>query len=241
MYSILIIDGDQESKTDMREALEKEGYKLYCSVRAKPGFDKAREKLPDLIIMELLFPDMDGFDLLRTIKSDAKLKDTPVIILSEKGDDFDKVLSFGLGADDYVVKPPYAKEIAARVKAQLKYVKKNSVDEPVNDKILIRYGDIVINPMENEVLINGEQVIFSAKEFRIMYILLKNAGRIMKKELILNYLCPNDTVIAKKLLSAYINNIKQKICKHSSYDFNIHSAGKSGYRIEFRRKNELAI
>lgn len=121
MHSILIIDGEQETREILRESLKKEGYKVYYSDKAKPGLEKARDKNPDLIVSELSFVDAEAFEIIKEVRSDRLLSNRPLIVLTHRSDDFDKVLAFELGADDYIVKPVGVKELAARIKVQFKY------------------------------------------------------------------------------------------------------------------------
>ena len=121
MYSILIIDSDKNSSGPLREFLKSEGYKVYYSDKARSGLQKAIEKKPDLVLMELVFSDEDGFNLLRDLKSHINLLNTHLIIFSQKNDVFDKVLALELGADDYVAKPASFREIAARIRSQFRY------------------------------------------------------------------------------------------------------------------------
>lgn len=241
MHSILIIDGDHDSKAYLRENLRKEGYKVLYSDKAKSGLDKAREKSPDLIISELIFPDSDGFEVIKEIRSDGKLMNIPIIILSEKADDFDKVLALELGADDYIVKPTCFREIAARIKSQFKYTRDKYVYEDSPAQLVERYGDIVINLGENDVSINGEQIVFSSKEFHILYLLLKNRGKSIKKDYLIRNTWGNSAYVTPHILNVYLGNIKRKIRKSSKYDFNIHIIERNELKVEIKEKENIVV
>lgn len=123
MRSILIIEGDQAARLELKESLRKEGFKVYFADRLKTGLDKAREKHPDLILTELDFPDGDGFQLIQELKSDSELTSIPIVILAQRAGELDKVLALEMGADDYVVKPACSREITARIRGQFRYIR----------------------------------------------------------------------------------------------------------------------
>lgn len=121
MHSVLIIDENREEVITLKEFLKKEGYKVFVSYNVKEGFYKAKEKKPDLVIVGIDFSNMNGFDLIREIKSDAALMSIYLIVLSSEYDDFNKVLALELGSDDCLTKPVYNSELLARMKSMLKY------------------------------------------------------------------------------------------------------------------------
>ena len=236
MNSVLIIDGDEESRTVLREYLKKEGYKVYYSDRAKPGMEKAREKVPDLIVCELVFQDMEEFQLIKEIRSDMSLKHIPLVVLSHRKEDMDKVLALELGADDYIVKPAGLRETAAKIKVQFRYTRKRLEDTESERKKTIKVGDIVINPIELEIVVGGEKLVFSSKEFKILAALLENRRKTVKREYIISRAWGDGLKIPPSLLGGYINNIKRKICRYSRYNFIIRMDGKTGYKVEISEK-----
>lgn len=121
MYSILIIDGDGVLRIELKQHLKKRGYKVYSSDRLRAGIQKARQKLPDLIICELDFADGDGFEFIKEVKADAAMNCVRIIVLSSRNNDLDKVLALEMGADDYIVKPVGPVELSARIKCQFRY------------------------------------------------------------------------------------------------------------------------
>lgn len=121
MYSILVIDSDKEYSNSLKMFLRKEGYKVYSSETAKSGFQKSKDKKPDLVLMESIFPGADGLELLKDIKFDITLANTRLIVLSYNDNDFDTALALELGADDYISKEASFREIAAKIKSQFRY------------------------------------------------------------------------------------------------------------------------
>jgi len=241
MRSILIIDEDQEVKAGLRESLKKEGFKVYYSDKARAGLGKAREKCPDIILMELAFSDTDGFELIKEIRSDSILMHTALIITSSRSDDLDKVLAFELGADDYIVKPVCIREIIARIKSQFKYVRVKPLGAEQIPDVVLRYGDVAINLNDGETTVNGKKVVLSAKEFLILNMLLDSKGKIVKTKVILQKIWGADSKAAAGLAGVYINNIRRKICSNSTCGFNIKAVGKEGYKVEISIKTNTAV
>jgi len=134
MYSILLIDEDKQASSELQEYLKREGFKVFNSDRAKAGFLKAKDKKPDMIIMELVYFGQDGFELINEIRSEKSLMYTYLIVFSQKNEDIDKVVALELGADDYVAKPASFRELTARIRSQFKYVRKRSSEEILNFK-----------------------------------------------------------------------------------------------------------
>lgn len=126
MYSILLIDEDKQNVCTLQEYLKKEGFRVYSSYGAKSGFLKAKDKNPDMIIMELNYAGFDGYDLLNEIRSDKNLMYPYLLVYSQRLDDLDKVLALEMGADDYITKPSSLREISARVKSQFRYLRRKS-------------------------------------------------------------------------------------------------------------------
>jgi DNA-binding response OmpR family regulator len=127
MKSILIIDSQKQAIIELKEFLKKEGFRVFFSSQAHSGLQKAKDKVPDLIFIDLTFLDMDGFDLIRSIKSIDKLSYTCVVVYSDKTGDFEKILALELGADDYILKSACFREILAKIKSYFKYKRRNVV------------------------------------------------------------------------------------------------------------------
>jgi PleD family two-component response regulator len=127
MNSILIIDSKKQAIIELKEFLKKEGYKVFFSNQAHSGLQKAKDKVPDLIFTDLKFSDMDGFDLIRSLKSIDILSYSFLVVYSENSDDFGKILALELGADDYILKSACFREISAKIKSYFKYKRRNVV------------------------------------------------------------------------------------------------------------------
>jgi DNA-binding response OmpR family regulator len=127
MNSILIIDSKKMAVIELKESLKKEGYKVFVSNQAQSGLQKAKEKVPDLIFTDLTFSDMDGFDLIRSIKSTEELAYSCLVVYTDKSGDFEQILALELGADDYILKSACFREISAKIKSYFRYKRRKVV------------------------------------------------------------------------------------------------------------------
>ncbi len=236
MRSILIVDGDEYSRVYLREMLKKEGYKVYYSDKGREGLEKAREKLPDLIICEQVFIDIEGTEIIREIRSNQNTMRIPFMVLSKKSDEIDKVLALELGADDYVVKPYCDKELLARIKAQFRYERKKDGNETHTEEILQKCGDIILIPSESEILVNGDRIFLSSKELKILNIFINSKNNSARRSEIIQKVWGNNLENQPQLLDAYLSNIQQKINEKSIFEFSIEFCGKSEYRMVMKEK-----
>ena len=161
---ILIIDDEKEIRELIRDYLEVEGYEVGMAEDGKIGLEKFDTFDPDLIVLDLMLPKLDGMEICKIVRGKSNL---PILMLSAKKSDVDKVLGLGLGADDYMTKPFSPKELVARIKAQLRRFNQFS-NSDYNNKKSLKFKDLKIDLEGYNVYLNGEKISFSAKEFEIL-------------------------------------------------------------------------
>ncbi|MGB9750514.1 MAG: response regulator transcription factor [Caldisericia bacterium] len=217
---ILIVEDDKEIGKLIKLYLSKEGYEVIISETASSGLQKYYEENPDLIILDLMLPDFSGLKALKEIK---KEKDIPIIIITAKGEEDDRILGFKEGADDYITKPFSFKELVLRVKAVLKRY---------GEKDIIKYKDLEIYPKEYKIFKNGRELKTSTLEFKIFLTLYKNIGKALSRDEILDsiYGFYGEPVIDRSI-DVHIVNLRKKLDDDSKNPKYIETIRGIGYRM----------
>lgn len=198
---ILIIEDETKIAEILRLYLEKEGFRVSHVLTGNDGLNLLKKELPDLIILDLILPDMEGEDLCKNIK---RYYDIPVIMLTAKSSEDEKVKGFDSGADDYVVKPFGPKELIARIKARLWKTKKA-------ERLSFNKGELLIDTKNHEVMKNGKTIILTNTEFRILLLLASRPGQVFTREDIINAVIGYNFEGYDRTVDAHIKNIRQKI------------------------------
>lgn len=222
---IQIIEDEREIAELIRDYLEDEGYQVIISDDGQLGYEHAIANEPDLIVLDLMLPKMDGFEVCRNIR---KTLETPVVILSSKKSDMDKVLALGIGADDYVTKPFSSVELIARVKAHLRRARQSSPNKSNN---IIYFGDIKMDVDAYNVF-KGETLIpLTNKEFELLKMLAMNPGRVLTKEQIIEGVWGNNFYGDDNTVPVHIRKLREKIEEDSSHPLFIQTVWGIGYRF----------
>ncbi len=228
MSRILIIE-DEESIAELeKDYLELSGFEVEIETQGDVGLEKALGGEYDLFILDLMLPGIDGFDICRRIRED---RDTPIIIVSAKKDDIDKIHGLGLGADDYITKPFSPSEMVARVKAHLaRYERLVSSGLPKNDIVEIR--GIKIDKTARRVWVNGEEKTFTNKEFDLLTFLAENPNRVFTKEELFRQIWNMDSVGDIATVTVHIKKIREKIEFNTAKPQYIETIWGVGYRFK---------
>lgn len=207
MARILLVEDEVELAALIREALEQAGHHVLLAFDGPSGLLLARQENPDLIILDLRLPGIDGLDVLRALRRELLV---PVLILTARGTEFDRVLGLELGADDYVVKPFSLRELVARVRAllrRLEIVAQVSQTECLERPI--RLSDLVIDPATREVWSQGRRVHLTAREFALLWFLAANPGRVFSREYLLDRVWGPDFAGGERTVDAHIARIRK--------------------------------
>jgi len=221
---ILVVD-DEESILELLEYnLSREGYKVTCVATGEDALEATKRKMPDLVILDLMLPGVDGLDVCKTLKNTSKTSQIPIVMLTAKGEESDIVTGLELGADDYITKPFSPRVLLARAKAVLRRKAKEAPREPA----AISLKDIVIDSTRHEVLINKKLVELTNTEFRLLYLLASTPGRVYTRYQIIDNVRGDDYVATDRSVDVQIAGLRKKLGAHGRY---IETVRGVGYRF----------
>ncbi len=203
---IVIIEDEPDIIGLVTHYLEKEGYRITAVRDGVKGFQQLKTELPDLLILDVMLPEMDGLEICRRVRADSKTAALPIIMLTAKGEESDKIVGLELGADDYLVKPFSPKELVARVKALLRRAERR---EAAPDRYV--YGDLVLDPARHEVRLKGREIVLTAKEFGLLERLLKERGRVLTRDALLDKVWGYDADVISRTVDVHIRRLREKI------------------------------
>jgi len=203
---ILVIEDERDILDLVRHYLEKEGFRTRTAADGGSGLTAARQERPDLIVLDLMLPGMDGLDLCKKLRADPATALTPVIMLTAKADETDRIVGLELGADDYLTKPFSPKELVARVKALLRRAEQR--DAPAQP---YTYGALCLDTARHEVRVGAKEVTLTAKEFGLLEQLLRNRGRVLTRDALLNSVWGYDYHGTTRTVDVHIRRLKQKL------------------------------
>jgi len=227
LKKILIIEDEPSIAELERDYLEINGYSVDIEHYGDKGLHLALHGDHDLIILDLMLPHVDGFDICKQVRA---AKDVPILIVSAKREEIDKIRGLGLGADDYITKPFSPSELVARVKAHLaRYDRLLSKSEPPRDDISIR--GLYIDKASRRVYVNGEEVLFTAKEFDLLTFLAMNPNRVFSKEQLFERIWGMDSAGDIATVTVHIRKLREKIEVDPSNPQYIETIWGAGYRF----------
>ena len=203
---ILLVDDEPDVIEIIRYNLEKEEYKLYTASNCKEALEKAKKKLPHLIIMDVMMPKMDGIEACEQLRNDKRFNDTIIMFLTARGEDYSYVAAFDAGADDYVTKPIKPKVIVSKVKALLRRLKK---EEQTHEKIQI--GKLIIDREQYEVTHMDKSFSMPRKEFELLYLLASNPDKVVKRDKIMEIVWGSEVVVGDRTIDVHIRKLREKV------------------------------
>jgi len=206
--SILIVEDDREIRDLLAHCTRKEGFTPSIAPDGVTGWAKVREEKPALVLLDILLPGMDGLELLRKIRRNPGTSSIPVVMLTAKGDETDRIVGLELGADDYIPKPFSPREVVARIRAVLRRTLP-APDEPGEG--VHEYGDLRMDVPRHEVRFRGKPVTLTSKEFGILKAFLSSAGNVLTRESILKKVWGEGTHVTDRTVDVHVAKIRQKI------------------------------
>lgn len=221
---ILIVDDDENISEILNMYLESSGYTTKIASTGKRAQELFLEYNPNLVLLDVMIPGIDGIDVLKWVRKQGEV---PVIMLTAKGDTFDKVLALELGADDYIVKPFEPKELLARVKAVLR---RYSADNAKSE--IIKLSDLSIDPTSYKVIFNKEDIKMPPKEFELLYYLAKNKNRVFTREQLLCEVWGYDYPGDSRTVDVHIKRLREKLT--SCEEWQIETVWGVGYKFEVK-------
>lgn len=228
MQKVLIIEDELSIAELERDYLQINGFECDIEVNGDRGLEKALKENYDLIILDLMLPKVDGFEVCRLIRSK---KDIPILLVSAKKEDIDKIRGLGLGADDYVTKPFSPSELVARVKAHISRYERLSKNFG-NQKDEVEIRGLLMNKSSRRVYLNGSEVILTTKEFDLLWFLAQNPNRVFPKDEIFDRIWGMESLGEVATVTVHIRKIREKIEKDASNPQYIETIWGAGYRFK---------
>ena len=227
MKKILLIEDDTDLYSLLKYNLEKEGFALTGSQTGRGALELCRQARPDLILLDIMLPDSDGLDICKRIRQDPDLAATPIIVLTARASETDRIVGLELGANDYVVKPFFVRELIARIKLQFR----NQASPPR----VLEAGGLELDPASRQVRLNNVPLSLTATEFRLLEFLMSRPGVVFSREQLLNSVWGQDRAITDRAVDVYVLRLRQKVECDPANPIMIHSVRGFGYTFEPRR------
>lgn len=228
---LLLVEDERSISEPLQQALEREGFDVRIAETASGALDAFRARQPDLVVLDVMLPDGDGREVLRELRQISRV---PVVMLTARGEEMDRVLGLELGADDYVTKPFSAAELVARIRAVLR----RTGDAPAADTAVLEVGEIVLNLDTRAVTRDGEPVDLTVKEFELLRLLLESAGKVVKREQLISDVWDTNWFGSTKTLDVHVSSLRRKLADDPGSPRYIHTLRGIGFR--FASADELA-
>ncbi|MCD4730212.1 MAG: response regulator transcription factor [Bacteroidales bacterium] len=206
---ILIVDDEKDIIEFLRYSFEKEGFQVFTARNGTDGKELALKSKPDLIILDVMMPGIDGVELCKELREIPQFEDTLIIFLTARGEDYSQIAGFEVGADDYITKPVRPRVLLARVNALLKRKSKIKVEENIIDVNFMQ-----INRDRRDVILDGESVHIPKIEFDLLVLLASNPGKIFSREQIYSKIWGNEVFVSDRTLDVHIRKLREKIGNH---------------------------
>lgn len=207
MAKILVVDDEKMIVKGIRFSLLQEGWEVDCAYDGEEGLNMAKETKYDMILLDIMLPSMDGMEVCQQIR---EFSDMPIIMLTAKGDDMDKIMGLEYGADDYITKPFNILEVKARMKAIMRRSQKQSDAAEKRDSMIVS-GDLRLDVDNERVFVNGKEVSVTAKEFDVLHLLVTNANKVYSRERLLELIWGVDYPGDARTVDVHIRRLREKI------------------------------
>ena len=225
---IVVIEDEVDILEVINYNLSKEGFDVYSALDGEEGLALIKKEVPNLVLLDLMLPGLDGIEICRKLKTDYLTRSIPIIMVTAKGEESDIVLGLGMGADDYMVKPFRPRELMARIRSVLR--RGDFIEEGEG---LVSINELVIDINRHEVKLEGKKIVLTAMEFKLLHFLASHPGQVFTRENLLNHVSSDDTFIIDRNIDVHIRSIRKKLNKHRELIETIHRVG---YR--FRDKDQ---
>lgn len=216
---VYVLEDELDIQKLLQLNLEKVGYKVRCFSTASQLFKKLTHELPDLLILDLMLPDEDGNEVVKKIRNQKRTERLPIMILSAKGDEIDKILGLEFGADDYVTKPFSPKEVIVRIKAILRRAGNSSTTT------VFKHGSLEVDIEKVSVLVDSESIELTTTEFKILQMLIAQPGWVVSRDQMLDQIWGEDTVVIDRTIDVHIRNLREKLNSAGNYIKNVRGIG----------------
>lgn len=204
---ILLVDDEKDILEIISYNLKSEGYKVYTASSGKEGVEKAKDVLPDLILLDVMMPEMDGIEACDAIRKIPELSNTLIAFLTARGEDYSQVAGFDAGADDYITKPVKPKVLISRLNALLR--RRPSIEKKAAERLSL--GDLVIDPERYHIEVKGEVLDLPRKEFELLSLLASKPGKVYSREEIMDRIWGTSVIVGGRTIDVHIRKLREKI------------------------------
>ncbi len=219
--TILVVDDENDILTLLKYNLEKGGFNVLSSQDGPEAINTAEKERPDLIILDIMLPSMEGTEVCRILKGNGGTRDIPIIMLTAKGDEIDRIVGFELGADDYIIKPFSPRELVLRVKAVLKRGREKEIK-------VIKAGPVNIDIGKSTASVEGKVLNLTATEFRLLMELAKSPGIVLSREVLLNRVWGEECFVIDRTVDTHVTRLREKLGDYGAF---IETVRGFGYRF----------
>ncbi len=224
---ILIADDERDIIDFLKYNLEKEGFDVLTAKNGVEALAQSKKK-PDLILLDVMMPEMDGHEVVRSLKKNPATANIPVLFLTARSTELDEVIGLELGADDYLVKPISIPKLIARIKSTLRKRTSATNDEVETDEAM-KHGVLEINRSQYKVYVANKEIFFPKKEFEVLAYLTRNAGKVVTREMLLSNIWGSEVYVIDRTVDVHIRKIREKLGKYADYIDTIKGVG---YRMK---------
>lgn len=221
---ILVVDDEEDILNLLSYNLEKAGFNVVTAEDGPEALELAVRESPDLILLDIMLPNMEGTEVLKRLKADAITEGTPVIMLTAKGEEIDRIVGFELGADDYITKPFSPRELILRVRA----IFKRTDEAPQGEEDVISFNELTLNRAKHRVTVDGKAIVLTTREFKLLSALLGAHGRVLTRDQILDMAWGRDFFVTPRTVDTHIRRLRVKLKGAGSY---IETVRGMGYRF----------
>lgn len=216
-YDILVVDDEKDIVDILKYNLEKENeFRVISAFDGKQALDIALSEKPNLILLDIMMPELNGFDVCKRLKTEPATSKIPVIFLTAKENEIDEIIGLELGADDYIQKPISPRKVLARVKSVIRRTY-SEPDKMIKTDGYIKFKNLEIDTVAHTVKINGDEVFFPKKEFQLLYFLLSNRGKVLSRDILLNHIWGENIYVVDRTIDVHVAKVREKLGGYAEY------------------------
>ncbi len=238
---ILVVDDEEELVKLLTFNLEQDNYRVIAAYTGGQALEEAFSSVPDLIILDVMLPEMDGLEVCRRLRSYPRTAAIPILMLSARREELDRVLGLEMGADDYVVKPFSVREILARVKAMIRRSRRSAASAQGKGELMaeeeksnvLQAGDIILNQEQYQVSVRGVDCPLTHKEFELLRMMMENKGKVLTRDILLDKVWGYETEVDTRTVDVHIRYLRQKIEEDPANPVYIKTVRGVGYRFTY--------
>jgi two-component system, OmpR family, response regulator RegX3 len=226
--TILMVEDEPSITEPLAEALDREGFDTRVAGTVAAALEAAGEQMPDLVLLDVMLPDGSGYDVARTLREQSKV---PIIMLTARGEETDRIVGLELGADDYIVKPFSAREVAARIRAVLRRTGDAASAAPAERSGAMEIGALNLDPARREAKFEGTDLELTRKEFELLELLMREAGNVVSRERLIDEVWDTNWFGSTKTLDVHVSSLRRKLGDDSQSPRFIHTVRGVGFRF----------